>query len=171
MKGGFLLLALCINMFCMACNNKKAEPEAQGKVLVAYFSATGTTARAAGRIAKETGGELFEIKPAAAYTAADLDWTDKQSRSSIEMADTEARPELAGVCEEIAQYDTIYVGFPIWWYVAPRIINTFIEAHDLSGKVLIPFATSGGSPIGPCVDALRETYPELDIRQGKLMNR
>lgn len=141
------------------------------RTLVAYFSATGTTRRAAKKIAQQTGGDLWEISPAVPYTAEDLDWTDKQSRSTIEMKAPNSRPALKATNEHIATYDTIYLGYPIWWYVAPTIINTFIEAHDLSGKTIIPFATSGGSPIEPTVKALRKTYPNLNIQDGRLMNR
>ena len=115
------------------------------KILVAYFSASGVTARAAQAIAAAVGGDLYEIAPAQPYTAADLDWTNKQSRSSLEMRDPACRPALAAAVENVEQYDTVYVGFPIWWYVAPTIINTFLESYDLQGKTIIPFATSGGS--------------------------
>lgn len=141
---------------------------AQSKVLVAYFSATGTTQKVAEKIAKEQKADLFEIKPMVAYTAADLDWRDKQSRSSVEMNDKASRPEMAGKVENMDQYTTIYIGFPIWWYVAPHIINTFIEAHNLEGKTLIPFATSGGSGIEGAVKDLRATYPALKFEAGKL---
>ena len=141
------------------------------KKLVTYFSATGTTRAAAQKIAKATGADLWEIAPKEAYTSADLDWTDKQSRSSLEMNDPSARPALAAVNEHIADYDTLFIGYPIWWYVAPRIINSFVEAHNLEGKVLIPFATSGSSPIGPTVEALRKAYPSLNWQDGRLLNR
>ena len=140
------------------------------KTLVTYFSATGTTRSVAQKIAKATCGDLWEIAPKVAYTSADLDWTDKQSRSSVEMSDPTARPALAAVNEHIADYDTLFIGYPIWWYVAPRIINTFVEAHDLKGKVLIPFATSGSSAIGPTVAALRKAYPSLNWQDGRLLN-
>lgn len=141
---------------------------AQSKVLVAYFSTTGTTQKVAEKIAKEQKADLFEIKPMVAYTAADLDWRDKQSRSSVEMNDKASRPEMAGKVENMDQYTTIYIGFPIWWYVAPHIINTFIEAHNLEGKTLIPFATSGGSGIEGAVKDLSATYPALKFEAGKL---
>ena len=120
------------------------------KILVAYFSASGVTARAAQAIAAAVGGDLYEIAPAQPYTAADLDWTNKQSRSSLEMRDTACRPALAAAVENVEQYDTVFVGFPIWWGQAPRLIETFIEAHDLSGKTILPFCTSGGSGYGAC---------------------
>ena len=124
------------------------------KILVAYFSASGETARLAKTIADVTGGDLFEILPEAPYTAADLDWTDRNSRSTRER-DPKCRPAVASTCENMADYDTVYVGFPIWWYVAPTIINTFLEAYDLSGKHVVPFATSGGSDMGKTEDILR----------------
>ena len=148
------------------CMTAKSE-----KVLVAYFSATGTTENVAKIVAEVTDGALFQITPQVTYTSADLDWTDKQSRSSVEMRDKSSRPAIKSRVANINEYDIIYIGYPIWWYVAPTIINTFIEAHDLSGKTIIPFATSGGSPIGPTVEALRKTYPTLNIKDGALLNR
>ena len=118
------------------------------KALVAYFSASGQTAKLAKTIAGVTGGDLFEIAPETAYTAADLDWMDKKSRSTVEMNDPKSRPAIAGKAANMAQYDTVFVGFPIWWYQAPRIIETFLESYDFSGKTVIPFATSGGSGMG-----------------------
>lgn len=125
------------------------------KILVAYFSASGETARLATTIADVTGGDLFEILPEAPYTAADLDWKDKTSRSTLEMKDAASRPAISGRVENMAQYDTVFVGFPIWWYQAPRIIETFLERYDFAGKTLIPFATSGGSDMGKTEDILR----------------
>lgn len=119
-----------------------------GKTLVAYFSASGTTARLAKTVASAVGGDLHEIIPIHPYTAADLNWNNSHSRSSIEMNDKSFRPIVANKVENMADYDVIYVGFPIWWYVAPTIINTFLEQYDLSGKTVIPFATSGGSGMG-----------------------
>lgn len=138
------------------------------KTLVAYFSASGITAKVAKQIAAENNADLFEIKPTTPYTPADLDWRDKQSRSTIEMNDKASRPEMVGKVENMDQYDTVYVGFPVWWYVAPHIINTFIEAHNLEGKTIIPFATSGGSTIEGSVKDLRASYPTLKIEDGKL---
>ena len=148
-----------------------AQSTPSGRVLVAYFSATGTTRAAAQQVVKATGGELFEIVPQTPYTAADLDWTDKKSRSSVEMNDPTSRPAIASLKSDIANYDTIYLGYPIWWYVAPTIINTFVEAHNLKGKTVVCFATSGGSPIGPAVKALRKTYPDINWLDGALLNR
>lgn len=141
------------------------------KILVAYFSASGTTARAAKQIADAAGADLFEIKPAVPYTSADLNWMDKKSRSTIEMNDPGSRPEITGKVEDFAKYDTIFIGFPIWWYVEPRIIDTFLDGYDISGKALIPFATSGGSKIASCEKSLKEHYPEADWKPGKLLNR
>ena len=122
------------------------------KILVAYFSATGTTADAAKRLADAVKGDLFEIRPAVPYTAADLDWTDKHSRSTLEMKDPASRPEVSSHVDNMDQYDTVFVGFPIWWYVAPTIINTFLDEYDFSGKTVIPFATSGGSGMGKTLE-------------------
>ncbi len=141
------------------------------RTVVAYFSATGTTAKAAEKIAKETRGELYEITPASAYTSEDLDWHDSKSRSSVEMNDPDSRPEIGGKKLDTENYDVIFIGYPIWWGLAPRIINTFIESHDLKGKTVIPFATSGGSSIGNSTETLKKTYPELEWEKGLLINR
>ena len=138
--------------------------------LVAFFSASGTTKKAAERLAKAVGADLFEIKPAIPYSSADLNWMDKKSRSSVEMNDPASRPEIAGSLSNMADYDTIFIGFPIWWYVAPHIINTFVESYDFSGKTLVPFATSGGSGMGKTVDELKNLCPNADWEGGKMMN-
>ena len=155
-----------------ACAQNKGEKSMQteSKPLVVYFSATGTTAQAARAIAEATGGTLREIAPRQAYTAADLDWNDRQSRSSVEMNNPQARPALKDAAADIAAHDVIFIGYPIWWDQAPRVINTFIESRDLKGKTLVPFATSGGSGIANSVKELREAYPGLDWRDGKLLN-
>ena len=140
------------------------------KKLVAYFSASGVTAKAAEKLAKATGADLFEINPAVPYTNADLNWMDKQSRSTVEMKDPNSRPEIAEKLENMADYDTVFIGFPIWWYVAPTIINTFVESYDFAGKTLIPFATSGGSGMGKTVDVLRPLSPNAKWEKGKLVN-
>ena len=127
------------------------------KTLVAYFSASGVTARLAKAIAEAAGADLFEIQPEVPYTKEDLDWTNKNSRSSLEMNDPNSRPAIAGQVEDMEQYDTIFIGFPIWWYVAPKIIHTFLESYDFSGKTLIPFATSGGSGMGQTDKVLKES--------------
>lgn len=129
------------------------------KTLVAYFSASGQTANLAKTLAGVTGGDLFEIVPETAYTAADLDWMDKKSRSTIEMKDPKSRPAIAGKVADMTQYDTVFVGFPIWWYQAPRIIETFLESYDFSGKTVIPFATSGGSGMGRTEEILKKSCP------------
>ena len=116
--------------------------------LVAYFSASGVTAKVAETLAEAIGADVYEIAPEIPYTKADLDWTNKQSRSSIEMSGLTSRPAIAGMRDNMADYDTLFVGFPIWWYVAPTIINTFLESYDLTGKTIIPFATSGSSGMG-----------------------
>ena len=118
------------------------------KKLVAYFSASGVTAKVAETLAEAIGADIFEIEPKVPYTEVDLNWMDKKARSTIEMNDPSSRPEIAIKRDNMKDYDTIFVGFPIWWYVAPTIINTFLESYDLSGKTIIPFATSGGSDIG-----------------------
>lgn len=140
------------------------------KTLVAYFSASGVTERAAKEIAGAVEADLYEILPAQPYTDADLDWTDKKSRSTAEMNDPACRPEIAGTVEKMEQYDTVFIGFPIWWYVEPRIVDTFLESYDFSGKTVIPFATSGGSGIGGAEKSLREHCPKANWKQGKLVN-
>lgn len=145
--------------------------QTESEPLVVYFSATGTTAKAARTIAEVTGGTLYEIVPQQAYTADDLDWNDKQSRSSAEMNNPQARPALKDTKLDVSAYEIIFIGYPIWWDLAPRIINTFIESHDLKGKMLVPFATSGGSGISNSVKELRKAYPDLKWQDGKLLNR
>ena len=140
------------------------------KKLVAYFSASGTTAAVAENLAKAAGADLYEIKPAVAYTRADLNWQDKNSRSSLEMRDKSSRPELADTNANIAEYDTIFVGFPVWWYVAPTIINSFLEAYDFSGKKVVLFATSGGSGFGKAVSGLQPSAPKAEIVEGEILN-
>ena len=141
------------------------------KILVAYFSPTGTTKRAAQDIAKALEADLYEIRPETPYTSGDLNWMDKKSRSTLEMNDPACRPAIAGAVEHMEQYDTVFVGFPVWWYVEPRIVDTFLESYDFSGKTLIPFATSGGSGIGGAVKSLREHCPRADWKRGGLVNR
>lgn len=140
------------------------------KKLVAYFSASGVTKSAAERLAKAAGADLFEIKPAVPYTRADLDWTNKKSRSSVEMNNPASRPEIAEQISNIEDYDTIFIGFPIWWYVAPTIINTFVESYDLSGKTIVPFATSSGSGLGKTAEVLIPLCPYANWERGKMLN-
>ena len=140
------------------------------KILVAYFSASGVTANVAKMLAKAADADLYEIKPEIPYTQADLDWTDKKSRSSLEMNDPASRPAIAGTVSGMENYDTLFVGFPIWWYVAPTIINTFLESYDLSGKTIIPFATSGGSGMGKTNENLLPSCQGAVLLQGKMLN-
>ena len=141
------------------------------KKLVAYFSASGVTKKAAELLAKAAGADIYEITPKVLYTSADLNWMDKQSRSSVEMRDTSSRPEIAEIDAHIEDYDTIFLGFPIWWYIAPTIINTFLESYDFSGKTIILFATSGGSRFGKAVDGLKGSVaPNTIIKEGKILN-
>ena len=141
------------------------------KTLIAYFSASGETAKLAKTIADVTGGDLFEIKPEQRYTTADLNWNDRKSRSTAEMNDPKSRPAIASRVENMAQYDTVFVGFPIWWYQAPRIIETFLESYDFTGKTLIPFATSGGSGMGKTEDILKMCCsPETKWIPGKRLS-
>ncbi len=167
-----LTLAVVMTMNFTACAQNKGEKSMQNenKVLVVYFSATGTTAKAARTIADITDGTLHEIVPRQAYTADDLDWNDRRSRSSVEMNNPQARPALKETNMNLRDYDIIFIGYPIWWNQAPRIVNTFVESHDLKGKTLVPFATSGGSGISNSVRELRKTYPDLDWQDGKLLN-
>ena len=137
------------------------------KKLVAYFSTSGVTAKLAKRLADAVDADIFEIKPEKPYTTADLDWTNKKSRSSVEMSDKSFRPAVAEKLDNIADYDTIYVGFPIWWYVAPTIINTFLEQYDLTGKTIIPFATSGSSRMGKTNSELAPSCNGAILKEGK----
>ena len=138
--------------------------------LVAYFSATGTTARAAQALAKAVGADLYEIRPAVPYTNADLNWMDKSSRSSVEMKDPRSRPALADTDAPVAGHDVIFLGFPVWWYVAPTLLNTFLEAYDFTGKTIVLFATSGGSGLGKAAQGLQVSAPGARILDGRLLN-
>lgn len=140
------------------------------KKLVAYFSASGVTKRYAERLAQAADADLFEIKPTVPYTDADLNWQNSNSRSSIEMKNPDSRPEIAEKLSDMDKYDTVFVGFPIWWYVAPTIIDTFLESYDFSGKTVVPFATSGGSGMGKTADVLRQVCPAAAIKDGKVLN-
>lgn len=138
------------------------------KKLVAYFSASGTTAKVAESLAEAIGADIFEIAPEVPYTPADLDWMDKKSRSTIEMQNPTSRPAIAAKRDHMADYDTIFLGFPIWWYVTPTIINTFLESHDLTGKTIVPFATSGGSGMGKTNEKLLPSCPGAKLLEGKV---
>lgn len=140
------------------------------KKLVAYFSASGTTKKTAELLAEAAGADLYEITPKVAYTKADLNWMDKKSRSSVEMNDKKFRPEIEDKDANIAEYDEIILGFPIWWYVAPTIVNTFLEKFDFSGKKVVLFATSGGSGFGNTVKELQPSAPNAEIVEGKILN-
>ncbi len=177
----FIMAAFALFLGSCADSNKtdgNAEAadstEVKKTTLVAYFTASElrTTERVAKRLAEATDADLFEILPALAYTTEDLDWKDEDSRSTIEMKDSTARPEIAEKLENMDQYTTIYVGFPIWWYTAPRIINTFLEQYDLTGKTIIPFATSGGSDMGKSGEDLKKaSAPNANwILPGKVLN-
>lgn len=141
-----------------------------GRKLVAYFSASGVTAKVAEKLSEAIGADLHEIEPEVPYTKADLDWTDKKARSTIEMNDPASRPALANKRDNMAEYDTVFVGFPIWWYVAPTIINTFLESYDLTGKTIIPFATSGGSDMGKTNEKLLPSCKGAKLLSGKVFN-
>ena len=140
------------------------------KTLVAYFSASGTTMDVANHLARVTDSDLFAIVPANPYTSADLNWRDKQSRSTREAADPSCRPAITSRVEHIEDYDTIFLGFPIWWYVAPALINTFLESYDLTGKTIVLFATSGGSGMGKTASVLRASAPGAKIVDGGILN-
>ena len=140
------------------------------KKLVAYFSASGVTAKVAENLSDALGADLFEIVPKVRYTKADLDWRDKTSRSTIEMNNPASRPEIETLRDNVADYDMIYVGFPIWWYVAPTIINTFLESYDLTSKTIIPFATSGGSGMGKTNEKLETSCPGATLKGGKVFS-
>lgn len=146
------------------------EEEMSKKILVSYFSASGVTEKMAKLLAEVTGGDIYEIIPEEPYTNEDLDWNNKMSRSSIEMNDLTSRPKIKNIDAKIEDYDLIYIGFPVWWYIAPTIINTFLESYDFNGKTVIPFATSGGSGIGSCEVNLKKQYPNIIWKEGKLLN-
>ena len=165
-----LAALLTIGLGAHAQSSNKENKEMK-KVLVAYFSASGVTRGVAQQLAEVAGADLHEIRPERPYTDADLNWNNQQSRSSLEMKDSSSRPAITDKLENMQDYDVVYVGFPIWWYTAPTIINTFMEAYDFAGKTVIPFATSGGSSIQKACADLKATYPNVDWREGKLLNR
>ena len=142
----------------------------RSKKLVACFSASGVAKAVAVRLAKAADADFFEIKPAVPYTRADLDWTNRKSRSSLEMNDPASRPALAEQLPSMDAYDTVLLGFPIWWYAAPSIIHTFLESYDFSGKTILPFATSGGSIMEKAEEKLKALYPDVNWVQGKVLN-
>ena len=177
MKRILLTIAAMAMVIASCGQNKKTEQtqnnqeEKQMKTLVAFFSATGTTKALAEKVAAVTGGDLYEIKPEVPYTSADLDWTVKTSRSSVEMADKNSRPAIVKDLENAGDYGTIYIGFPVWWYTAPTIINTFLETYDFSGKNVVFFATSGGSTVDKANAQFKEQYPAIKWTAGKVLNR
>lgn len=162
---------LTISLSACSQGNKTKENKEMKKVLVAYFSASGVTEGVAKQLAEVTGGELHKIQPEQPYMDADLDWRDKKSRSSVEMHDKKSRPAITNMLANMQDYDVVYVGFPIWWYTCPTIINTFMEAYDFKGKTIIPFATSGGSSIEKACKDLKAAYPDVNWKEGKLLNR
>ena len=168
----FTILAASLVLGAMACGQSQNEStmSEKSKTLVAYFSATGTTMEAATRLAKAANADLHEIVPETLYTPADLNWRDKSSRSSVEMADKSSRPAIANRVENMAQYDTVFVGFPIWWYIAPTIVNTFLEQYDLKDKTVIPFFTSGGSGAGETLKYLKPSAPDAHWVEPKNFN-
>lgn len=171
-----LLFALLMTVgmttaMCAQQKQKMNSKHSNSKILVAYFSATGTTARAAEKLGAAVGGDLYPIAPAQPYTSADLDWNNKRSRSSVEMNDPKMRPAIKSKKENIGTYDVVFIGYPIWWDLAPRVVNTFIEKYDLKGKTVIPFATSGGSSIANSAAVLKKSYPALNWKEGQLLNR
>ncbi|MBP5218238.1 MAG: NAD(P)H-dependent oxidoreductase [Bacteroidales bacterium] len=164
------ILAIAILASTLTACGQKNKNSNDMKTLVAYFSATGTTEAVAKDLAAVTGGTLYEIKPEVRYTPEDLDWTVKTSRSSVEMQDRSSRPAIVKDLADADSYDVIYIGFPVWWYTAPTIINTFIEAYGFSGKTVIFFATSGGSSIDKANAEFKEAYPDIDWKAGKTLN-
>ncbi len=168
----FLLMLMALMAFGLsACSQANKKEKKSMKTLVVYFSASGVTKSVAQQLAKVTDGTLYEIQPEQPYTEADLDWRDEQSRSSIEMKDKNSRPAIKGKFDKMKDYDIIYLGFPIWWYTCPTIINTFMEQYDFKGKTIIPFATSGSSTIDKACADLKATYPEVKWGTGKLLNK
>ena len=165
MKHILLTLAATLTVFTACGQNKK-----EMKTLVAYFSATGTTEAVAKDLAEVTGGTLYEIKPEVKYTAADLDWRNKESRSSVEMQDKNSRPAFVKDLKDADSYNRIFIGFPVWWYTAPTIINTFIEAYGFEGKTVIFFATSGGSTIDKANKDFAAAYPKINWKAGTTLN-
>ena len=163
-----ILSVLTVTAYSQVNNTKKMEKK---QIMVAYFSATGTTKQVATKWAHLANADLCEIIPTERYTSADLNWNDRESRSSIEMNNPQARPKIRTTIKDVRKYDYIFLGYPIWWDLAPRVVNTFIESHQLNGKTIIPFATSGGSTITGSVSQLKKAYPKLHWQTGKLLNR
>lgn len=176
-KFSIIIIAASLMMAACANSERKAENQSENqnetkemKTLVAYFSASGVTRGVATQLAEVAGADLYEIVPEQIYTDADLDWRDSLSRSSVEMKDKTSRPAIKKTELKIDDYDTIYVGFPIWWYTCPTIINTFMETYDFAGKTVIPFATSGSSSIEQACSDLKSAYPKANWKEGRLLN-
>lgn len=165
-----LFLATVLPFASCSQTKKTTDMKPDGKAIVCYFSATGTTADAARRIAEIAGADVHEIAPAVKYTSADLDWTDSLSRSYVEMHNRTFRPALKDSVTDLSEYSVVYIGYPNWWNTHPTIINTFIENNNLQGKTIVPFMTSGGSNIINSEKELKEQYPELSFGEGMLMN-
>ena len=167
-----MILTAVMSACLSACAQGESRPSDKGgKAIVVYFSATGTTRQVARQLAAVmTDADMLEIEPAQPYTAADLDWTDRKSRSSVEMNSLESRPAIRDTKKDIEGYDVVFIGYPIWWNLAPTVVNTFIEHNKLNGKKVVPFATSGGNSINNSVLQLRRLYPEIDWADGKLLN-
>ena len=167
-----ILLLAVLSVFAASAfsQNKSQNIMEKKKVLVVYFSATGTTRQVAKQIAKIANADICEIVPVKSYSSADLDWTNKQSRSSVEMNNPKTRPEIKALSVDVSKYDYVFLGYPIWWDLAPRTVNSFIETADLAGKTVIPFATSGSSTIANSVAVLKKSYPTIVWQKGKLLN-
>lgn len=172
MKNLLTLFAIVFTVCFSVCAHNKPETknDAEKKAIVVFFSATGTTKSVAEKIAELADADLLEIVPVRTYTSADLNWRDRKSRSSVEMKNPESRPAIKDPAKNAAEYDIIYLGYPIWWNLAPTIVNTYIEEAGLNGKKVVPFATSGGSNIENSVANLKKRYPAIDWRNGKLFN-
>lgn len=166
MIGGFTAFTVLFPATSMSTEAR----DMNGKILVAFFSATGTTASVAKKLAEGLGADLFEIKPEKPYTSQDLDWHKKTSRSSVEMNDPHSRPAIAAKVGNMGQYETVFVGFPIWWSRSPTIISTFLESYDFSGKMIVPFATSGGSGLGETESIFKQCCPKAIVRKGRVFN-
>lgn len=169
------IVLMSLGLTACAQRNKEVKTVKENmsthNVMVAYFSATGTTEGITRKIAEYTDGDLVRIEPEKSYTGSDLDWNDPRSRSSVEMGDSTSRPSIKPSEISVDKYDVVFIGYPIWWDLAPRVVNTFIESYNLSGKRIVPFATSGGSGISNSVNNLKKTYPSLDWENGRLINR
>ena len=172
MKKILMMMAALLTISLSVCSQaNKTKVNKNRKVLVTYFSASGVTKGIAQQLAEVAGADLHEITPETLYTDADLDWRNKQSRSSVEMQDKKSRPAISEKVADMKKYSVVYVGFPIWWNTCPRIINTFLESYDFQGKTVIPFATSGSSSIKNACEDLKVSYPNINWKEGNLLNR